>query len=47
MPIGSDLSDRSNGYTFAIKLNDFWAATTGNTSVEGRKVALGLDGQIE
>jgi hypothetical protein len=47
MPIENGLSDRSNGYSFAIKLSNFWAATTGNASVEGRKVAIGLDGQTE
>jgi hypothetical protein len=47
MPMENDLSDRSNGYSFAIKLSNFWAATTGNASVEGRKVAVGLDGQTE
>lgn len=47
LPMENDLSDRSNGYSFAIKLGSFWAATTGNSSVEGRKVAIGLDGQTE
>jgi hypothetical protein len=45
MPESNNLSDRSNGYELALSLDNFWSAVTGNTSIEGRKTAIGLDSQ--
>jgi hypothetical protein len=47
MPETTAFSDRSRGYEAAQLISNFWAGVSGNASVEGRKIDIGLDGQIE
>ncbi len=45
MPETTPLSKTSRGYNVAVQLENFWHGVTGNATVEGRKIAVGLDSQ--
>jgi hypothetical protein len=46
MPDKTEFSERSRGYEAALLISNFWAGVSGNTSVENRKIDIGLDGQM-